>query len=184
MAERAGKGKQLPKRQRPSRLRNEVRQGSTDDEREHKKHAIQVPNSDAVVPETQPDHDEYFNDDVHGPENESEFTLSPNSLALRERTAVTKKAEAVEFIPFTFKPLSRSAFPLSNSSASAGPHPSVPRFKTTKKVPKKPSRKEEDNAEESITHNALTIPDDQEHSVHASHGEKACHSRPSWLTYE
>ncbi|CAN9289314.1 unnamed protein product [Alternaria alternata] len=172
MAGKAGRGEQLPKEQNPSRLRNEVRPESTDDERDRRSTAIQVPNSDTIVPETQPGHAGDFHCGDPVADNESEFSLSPNSVALLERTAVTKKTETTQCIPFFGKLLSRNPIGRNDSSASAAPSPNpfAISYSQARKVSSKPPPKEVATAAQSI-HLGLRTLDIQKHKGHASRGE-------------
>ncbi|CAN9360182.1 unnamed protein product [Alternaria alternata] len=172
MAGKAGRGEQLPKEQNPSRLRNEVRPESTDDERDPRSTAIQVPNSDTIVPETQPGHAGDFHCGDPVADNESEFSLSPNSVALLERTAVTKKTETTQCIPFFGKLLSRNPIGRNDSSASAAPSPNpfAISYSQARKVSSKPPPKEVATAAQSI-HLGLRTLDIQKHKGHASQGE-------------
>ncbi|CAI9626467.1 unnamed protein product [Alternaria burnsii] len=168
MAGQAGEGEQLPKKQNPSRLRNEVRPQSTDDERDRTSTAIQVPNSDTIVPETQPGHAGEFHRDDPVADNESEFSLSPNSAALLERTAVTKKTDTTGCILSFGKLLSRNPIGRNDSSASAAPSPNpfAISYSQTRKVSSKPPPKEVTTAAQSA-HLGLRTPDIQKHKGHA-----------------
>ncbi|CAN9087830.1 unnamed protein product [Alternaria alternata] len=172
MAGKAGKGEQLPKKQNPSRLRNEVRPQLTDDQWDRASTAVQVPNSETIVPETQPSHVGDFHHDDPVADNESEFSLSPNSAALLERTAVTKKMETTECIPFYGKLLSRNPIGRNDSSASAAPSPNpfAISYSQARKVSSKPPPKEVATAAQS-THLGLRTLDTQKHKGHASRGE-------------
>ncbi|CAN9095510.1 unnamed protein product [Alternaria alternata] len=172
MAGKAGKGEQLPKKQNPSRLRNELRLQLTDDQWDRASTAVQVPNSDTIVPETQPSHVGDFHHDDPVADNESEFSLSPNSAALLERTAVTKKMETTECIPFYGKLLSRNPIGRNDSSASAAPSPNpfAISYSQARKVSSKPPPKEVATAAQS-THFGLRTLDTQKHKGHASRGE-------------
>ncbi|CAN9094140.1 unnamed protein product [Alternaria alternata] len=172
MAGKAGKGEQLPKKQNPSRLRNELRPQLTDDQWDRASTAVQVPNSDTIVPETQPSHVGDFHHDDPVADNESEFSLSPNSAALLERTAVTKKMETTECIPFYGKLLSRNPIGRNDSSASAAPSPNpfAISYSQARKVSSKPPPKEVATAAQS-THLGLRTLDTQKHKGHASRGE-------------
>ncbi|CAN9087544.1 unnamed protein product [Alternaria alternata] len=172
MAGKAGKGEQLPKKQNPSRLRNELRLQLTDDQWDRASTAVQVPNSDTIVPETQPSHVGDFHHDDPVADNESEFSLSPNSAALLERTAVTKKMETTECIPFYGKLLSRNPIGRNDSSASAAPSPNpfAISYSQARKVSSKPPPKEVATAAQS-THLGLRTLDTQKHKGHASRGE-------------
>ncbi|CAN9087877.1 unnamed protein product [Alternaria alternata] len=169
MAGKAGKGEQLPKKQNPSRLRNELRLQLTDDQWDRASTAVQVPNSDTIVPETQPSHVGDFHHDDPVADNESEFSLSPNSAALLERTAVTKKMETTECIPFYGKLLSRNPIGRNDSSASAAPSPNpfAISYSQARKVSSKPPPKEVTTAAQS-THFGLRTLDTQKHKGHAS----------------
>ncbi|CAN9107095.1 unnamed protein product [Alternaria alternata] len=169
MAGKAGKGEQLPKKQNPSRLRNELRLQLTDDQWDRASTAVQVPNSDTIVPETQPSHVGDFHHDDPVADNESEFSLSPNSAALLERTAVTKKMETTECIPFYGKLLSRNPIGRNDSSASAAPSPNpfAISYSQARKVSSKPPPKEVATAAQS-THFGLRTLDTQKHKGHAS----------------
>ncbi|CAN9106790.1 unnamed protein product [Alternaria alternata] len=169
MAGKAGKGEQLPKKQNPSRLRNELRLQLTDDQWDRASTAVQVPNSDTIVPETQPSHVGDFHHDDPVADNESEFSLSPNSAALLERTAVTKKMETTECIPFYGKLLSRNPIGRNDSSASAAPSPNpfAISYSQARKVSSKPPPKEVATAAQS-THLGLRTLDTQKHKGHAS----------------
>jgi hypothetical protein len=172
MAGKAGKGEQLPKEQNLSRLRNEVRPESTDDERDRTSTVVQVPNSDTIIPETQPSHVENFHHDDPVADNESEFSLSPNSAALLERTAVTKKTETTQCVPFFGKLLSRNPIGRNDSSASAAPssNPFATSYSQTRKVSSKPPPKEDATARRSTRLGLRTL-DTQKHKGNASRGK-------------
>jgi hypothetical protein len=174
MAGEAGNGEQLPKKQNHSRLRNEVRPQSTDDERDRTGTAVQVPNSDTIVPETQPSHVGDFHHDDPVADNESEFSLSPNSAALLERTAVTKKTETTQCVPFFGKLLSRNPVVRNDSSASAAPssNPFATSYSQTRKVFSKPPPKEDATARRSTCLGLRTL-DTQKHKGNASRGKSA-----------
>ena len=172
MAGKAGRGEQLPKEQNPSRLRNEVRPQSTDDERDRRSTAVQVPNSDTIVPETQPGHAGDFHRDDPVADNESEFSLSPNSAALLERTAVTKKTETTQCISFFGKLLSRNPIGRNDSSATAAPSPNpfAISYPQAKNVSSKPPLKEDATARRSTRLGLRTL-DTQKHKGNASRGK-------------
>ncbi|KAF1850209.1 uncharacterized protein K460DRAFT_350291 [Cucurbitaria berberidis CBS 394.84] len=111
MAGLPSKGKQPAKTHKPSRLRNEVRPESTDDERDVEKHNIQVPHSDSVIPDTQLQQDERIDGVGHRFDKRSDYgeevPLSPNSADIIERNAVRKMTEALEPAPFTIKLLTK-----------------------------------------------------------------------------
>ncbi|KAL1801309.1 hypothetical protein ACET3X_001651 [Alternaria dauci] len=169
MAGKARRSEHPPKRQKLSRLRNEVRPESTDDEWDRRNNIVQVPNSDTVVSGTQPDHggDSYHEDPI--PDNQSDISLSPNSAALLERTAVTKKTKKIEHIPFSINLLSRNPIGMNDSSASAAPSPNpfAMSYSQTKRGFSKPYPKEDATAAES-THIGLRTLDTQQHEAHAS----------------
>jgi hypothetical protein len=159
MAELPGDSKLPAKRLKLSRLRHEIRPDSTDDERETKKHDVQEPDSDTVVPETQLDYDGHYGFN-HGLENESDHgedvPLSPNALALIERTAVKKTTEAPDASLFTFRPLSKEIFSLLDNSASS----TTPSFSfgQVKKAGSKTPPREEVASSHYATHATLTPP--------------------------
>ncbi|KAG9187532.1 hypothetical protein G6011_05403 [Alternaria panax] len=177
MAETADKDRPLPKKQRPSRLRNQVHPESTDDERDRNKNTVHAPNSETVIPETQPDRDGNYHHDDPGPDNESDSSLSPNSAAFLERTAVKKKTQTIGPIPF-FTPLSRALIRPNDSSASASPNLFGLSCLQSRKTPANTSPKEEATAAESSTHTVLTTPNIQKHEAHASQAELAYISPP------
>jgi hypothetical protein len=158
MAELPGNGKQPPERHKPSRLRHEIRLDSPDDERESKEHVVQEPNSDTVVPETQLDYNGHYNDFNRGFDAHSDYgddiPLSPNSLAVLKRTAVTKKPEALEPTPFTIKLLSKAGLN-DNSASSVTPAFS---FGQAKKASSKTPPKEGVAASQSTAHASLKLP--------------------------
>jgi hypothetical protein len=184
MAEMQGNGKQPPTRRKPSGLRHELRPDSTDDERETKKHIVQVPHSDTVVPETQPDHEERFNNFSRDFDNVTYYgddvPLSPNSLAVLERTAVTKKPEVLESTSFTVRLLSKEAFSKGESSASS----TTPTFsfgQARKDLSRSPP-KEEVAAPQPIAHASLTSPPIQQPEEQVPNGNHAFH-RPLMSAY-
>ena len=181
MAELPRQGKQVPKRQKPSRLRHEVRPESTDDERDRKKPAPQEPDSDAIVPETQPNQDGYYVRNDFTPEREpdlSDLPTSPGTAELLQRTAVTKKADihTSSWVPFAFSTRTKETPGLNNNSGSAD----VPLFAFSRsnpsKVPKKVSPKEEALTARAVPRIESTIPDVHKQAVHASQGKPSRHS--------
>jgi hypothetical protein len=99
MAEWAGpKGKASTKPRHPSRLQNEVNQDAADDEYVDGHTHVRVPDSDRFIPETQFRHVEddadNFGDDLpHDAGGSDLCNMSPNSLALLNRTRFVKKYE-------------------------------------------------------------------------------------------
>jgi hypothetical protein len=80
-----------PKNHRPSKLRNEVHQDSTDDERVPDQSYVQVPDSDIRVPETQFRHEE-----------DDQCDASPRTEAILAKNAVSKPQVVDKPIPFTY----------------------------------------------------------------------------------
>jgi hypothetical protein len=80
-----------PKQHRPSKLRNEVHQHSMDDKRAPDETYVQVPDSDILIPETQP-----------GMFDKEEPHLSPNSQAILDKTAVPRTRTIKEPTPPVF----------------------------------------------------------------------------------
>jgi hypothetical protein len=80
-----------------SRLRNEVLAESIDDERAGDGSRIEVPDSDIVIPETQPDNGEInaeeFGDGLGPGGNASSHLLSPKTHAVVSRNRVTRSRE-------------------------------------------------------------------------------------------
>jgi len=181
MAELPRQGKQVPKRQKPSRLRHEVRPESTDDERDRKKPAPQEPDSDAIVPETQPNQDGYYVRNDFTPEYEPNFDnlpTSPGTAELLHRTAVTKKADThtSSWVPFAFNTRAKETPGLKDKSGSAD----VPTFAFSRsqpsQVPKKVSPKDEALTARSVPHTESTIPGVHKAVVHISQGKPSRHS--------
>jgi hypothetical protein len=80
-----------PKQHRQSKLRNEVHRHSTDDKRDLDETYVQVPDSDILIPETQP---------VMFDKEQSH--LSPNSQAILDKTAVPRTRTTKERTPPVF----------------------------------------------------------------------------------
>ena len=180
MAELPRQGKQVPKRQKPSRLRHEVRPESTDDERDRKKPAPQEPDSDAIVPETQPNQDGYYVRHDFTPEREpdlSDLPTSPGTAELLQRTAVTKKADThtSSWVPYVFSTRTKETPELKITSGSVD----VPAFAFTRSQPsqvhKKTSPKDEAFTAKSVPNTASTVPGVHKHVVHASQGKQSRH---------
>ncbi|KAI4685944.1 uncharacterized protein J4E88_003781 [Alternaria novae-zelandiae] len=173
MAELPRQGKQVPKRQKPSRLRHEVRPESTDDERDRKKPVPQEPDSDAIVPETQPNQDGYYVRNDFTPEREpdlSDLPTSPGTAELLQRTAVTKKADihTSTWVPFALSTRTKETPGLNNNSGPAD----VPTFAFTRsqpsQVPKKASPKDKAFTTRSVPNTESTISGVHKQVVHAS----------------
>jgi hypothetical protein len=151
---------------------SEIRPDPTDDERESMKHVVQEPNSDTVVPETQLDHNGHYNNFNRGFDAQSNYDddipLSPNSLAVLERTAVTKKREAPEPTPFTFKLLSKT----DRSASLVTPAFS---FRQARKAPSKTPPKEEVAASQSTAHASLKSPPSQQLDQQVPDGNTPSH---------
>ena len=180
MAELPRQGKQVPRRQKPSRLRHEVRPESTDDERDRKKPAPQEPDSDAIVPETQPNQDGHYIRDDFTPEREpdlDELLTSPGTAELLQRTAVTKKADThtSSWVPYVFSTRTKETPGLNNPSGSAD----VPAFAFTRsqpsQVPKKASPKDEAHTARAVPNTESTISGVHKQVVHASQGKQSRH---------
>ncbi|KAJ4378000.1 hypothetical protein N0V83_000830 [Neocucurbitaria cava] len=113
MADPPPKGRKPTKRLKPSRLRNEIRPESTDDERDPQRLTIQVPHSDTIIPETQlgqtegSDHRSDYGDDM---------LLSPNSAAVLKRNAVKKAIGPSVSAPCAITLLTKEALGLGNTS--------------------------------------------------------------------
>lgn len=181
MAELPRQGKQVSKRQKPSRLRHEVRPESTDDERDRKKPAPQEADTDAIVPETQPNQDGYYIRDDFTPEREPNFDnlpTSPGTAELLQRTAVTKKAEtpASTWVPFAFNTRVKETLGLNDNPGSAD----VPLFAFScsqpNQVPNKVSPKDDATTARSIPHTESTISGANKQVVEASQGKPSRHS--------
>ena len=146
MAELPSKGKQPVKRHKPSRLRNEIRPESTDDERRSERRTILEPHSDTVIPDTQPEQNERI-------ENQSDYgeevLLSPNSAAMLERNAVKKTKEPSGPASFAIRLLTKETFGLGASPASSS-SPSFS-FGQATKVPSKIPPKDETATTQSTT---------------------------------
>ncbi|KAI4710840.1 hypothetical protein J4E89_004430 [Alternaria sp. Ai002NY15] len=173
MAELPRQGKQVPRRQKPSRLRHEVRTESTDDERDRKKPAPQEPDSDAIVPETQPNQDGYYVRNDFTPEREpdlSDLPTSPGTAELLQRTAVTKKADThtSSWVPFAFSTRTKETPGVNNISGPAD----VPAFAFTRsqpsQVPKKASPNDETFTARFVPNTESTMPGVHKQVVHAS----------------
>jgi hypothetical protein len=91
----------------PSRLRHEIRQESTDDDRATDHIELQVFDSDIVIPETQPKHSPNANDG-------DDFLLSPKSKAMLAKNAISKSKSATGMDPMEVTLLSKE--PLSGTS--------------------------------------------------------------------
>ena len=123
MAEQAGRGKNSAKRHKPSRLRQEVRPDSTDDERDSERRTVQQPDSDTIVPETQIDDiprlDEHINgDDEAGGAGDplmedDQATIA--RLGIRKKATTSKPDQAFEL--FSKKPSGSSDIPVSSLPA-------------------------------------------------------------------
>lgn len=88
------------KQLRSSGLRNEIHPESSDDERLIEEPDIQVPDSQAAIPETQLDN--------YGVDFGSEADgLSPDARALLARTGISKEKRSLDAIPFTVSLLSK-----------------------------------------------------------------------------
>ena len=86
---RGSKGKPPTKPHNPSRLRNEVLADSVSDERAGEQSRVQVPDSDVIIPETQPD-----NGDVDATDWPDE-PMSPKSYAVLSRNQIFKRGETL-----------------------------------------------------------------------------------------
>ncbi|KAF2796924.1 hypothetical protein K505DRAFT_415434 [Melanomma pulvis-pyrius CBS 109.77] len=91
------KGEQHGNGHGPSHLRNEITQDSIGDDKVPGQNHVQAPDSDFVIPETQPEH--YEDDDI---------PLSPNAQALLKRTQVPKAQHAHHLTPVAVTLLSRT----------------------------------------------------------------------------
>ncbi|KNG50780.1 hypothetical protein TW65_01758 [Stemphylium lycopersici] len=125
MAEQAGRGKHSAKRHKPSRLRNEVRPDSTDDERDSQRRTVQQPDSDTTVTETQVDDIPRLNEHVDSGDEAcgAGDPLMADDQATIDRLGIVKKAKATASKPdqifelFSKKPSGLSAIPVSSLPA-------------------------------------------------------------------
>ena len=114
MAELPSKGKQPAKRLKPSRLRNEIRPESTNNEGGSVKLIIQEPDSETLIPETQLG----LNDGIdHQTDYGEEVLLSPNSVAVLERNAIKKPTGPLAPAPCAIQFLTKEALGLGSNSA-------------------------------------------------------------------
>ncbi|CAO2647639.1 Nn.00g085610.m01.CDS01 [Neocucurbitaria sp. VM-36] len=114
MAELPSKGKQPAKRLKPSRLRNEIRPESTDDERGSVKHIIQEPDSETHIPATQLGQNDGMD---HQTDYAEEVLLSPNSAAVLERNAIKKTVGPSAPAPCAIPFLTKESLGLGSNSA-------------------------------------------------------------------
>lgn len=116
MADPPPKGRRPTKRLKPSRLRNEIRPESTDDERDPQRHTIQVPHNDTIIPETQLGQTEGSD---HRSDCGDDMLLSPNSAAVLKRNTVEKVIGPSASAPCAIKLLTKEAFELRGTSQSS-----------------------------------------------------------------
>lgn len=154
------KEKPPARRQQPSRLRHEIHQDSTDDERASKQQSIQVLNSQTVIPETQLGHAQNI-------DKESDYgePLTPTSAAVIENYGVKKVSEKAE-------PVSFGVMLFSKNWNSSQPEPqfmfSSQGRKAAQVVP--------DNVQPKSSHPTLDIkePEGQKQATHGSRANGEC----------
>jgi hypothetical protein len=120
MVDQAAREKPAMKEQKPSRLRQEVRPESTDDETDGHSRVVQVPHSDMVILDTQIDHSRHANQPLesHDPKlNMPEAPLSPNSQSTLNRFGATKKASVFDSDPTIFKTFTKTSLDIGNGSS-------------------------------------------------------------------
>jgi hypothetical protein len=186
MAELLGKAKQVLNRKRPSRLRNEVFPESPDDERDRKKPVTEGPSSDAIVPETQPNHEGLYIRDDHNLDsepNDDNLPTSPGAAEFLERTAVTKKADVPTWAPFPWKTLTKEPL-VHNDSPSTGQTSFVFSRSQASKAPEKTFPKGGAASVASIPHPGSKTSSVHQFDVQASQGELSCHFMSTRLICE
>jgi hypothetical protein len=187
MAELPGKAKQVPKQQRPSRLRNEVFPESPDDERDRKKPVTEGPSSDAIVPETQPNHEGLYIREDHNPDSEPNYDnlpTSPGAAEFLERTAVTKKADVPTWAPFAWKTPTKEPLAHNNDSPSTGQTAFAFSRLQASKAPGNTFPEGEATSVASIRHPESKTSSVHQFDVQASQGELSCHFMSTRLICE
>jgi hypothetical protein len=107
MAEPHPKGKQPSAPSKPSRLKNQVNPESIPDDVASEHASFQVPDSQAVVPETQCGDSEHLAHTMEGVSQYSNLPLSPNTAALLDWSTIKKSTETIDASPIAVTFLSK-----------------------------------------------------------------------------